>query len=74
MFLYADGASLTNGPTINILTVCVATVMGYPHFQLFLNNGKLDIKLDAVYKKLKLGSQSTGVVLDVTAACTYCEV
>jgi hypothetical protein len=48
--------------------------MDYQHFQLLLNNGRLDIKLDEVYKKLKLGSQSTGVMLDVTAACTYCEV
>lgn len=48
--------------------------MDCQHFQLLLNNGRLDIKLDEVYKKLKLGSQSRGVMLDVTAACSYCEV
>lgn len=74
MFLHADGVSLTTDWTINILTICVAIVMAYQHFQLPLNNGRLDIKLDEVYKKLKLGSQSTGVMLDVTAACMHCEV
>jgi hypothetical protein len=48
--------------------------MDYPHVKLLLNNGRLDIKLDGVYKKLKLGSESTGVMLDVTAASTYCAV